>query len=499
MLALGEAGFKASFVLPIYATNCLEALLAAWVIHRWSDAPARLDTLHLVTVFVIVSVLFAPIVSTFSDAAILQLTRGEDYWQVCVRRLFSNTLSQLTLVPALLLVLGRGASWLRTASPRRLAEAALIGFGLVFVGLQVFTGTVRESPFVPGGAYTVLPLLLPLMILAAARFGPGGASLTLLATALIAIGTALAGFTPLRAVPVGERVLALQVFLIVVGVPLLVLSALTEERRVIAETLHERLRFEEFLSQLSGAFVHTPGDEITRALETWLERAGRFLGVNRVALWQLSPDEEAIEMVARWSNPPSSVVPLELRRADFPWADRHMLAAAQAEGRHGYPRLVVFGSLSKRSNAPGLRSGYAAGDRALIAAFLRYRTYHGSAMSGAVTAASIAAWQDETHVVDNRAAYRAKFTQLAPLLATALPCAMPQGAFYLWARTPGDDAAFAKRLLAEENVAVLPGSYLARDVQGVNPGAGRVRIALVPPLADCAEALERIVACARRG
>jgi N-succinyldiaminopimelate aminotransferase len=175
------------------------------------------------------------------------------------------------------------------------------------------------------------------------------------------------------------------------------------------------------------------------------------------------------------------------------------LAAAQADGRDGYPRLVVFGSLSKRSNAPGLRSGYAAGDRALIAAFLRYRTYHGSAMSGAVAAASIAAWNDEAHVVQNRAAYRAKFAPLTPRLAEALPCAMPQAAFYLWARTPGDDAAFAKRLLAEQNVAVLPGSYLGRDVRGINPGAGRIRLALVPSLAECAEAVERIVACAGRG
>jgi len=174
------------------------------------------------------------------------------------------------------------------------------------------------------------------------------------------------------------------------------------------------------------------------------------------------------------------------------------LAAAQGEGRDGYPRLVVFGSLSKRSNAPGLRSGYVAGDRALVSAFLKYRTYHGSAMSNAVAAASIAAWNDEAHVVANRAEYAAKFAVLAPRLALALPCAMPDAAFYLWAATPGDDAQFARRLYVEENVTVLPGSFLARSAHGANPGAGRVRIALVPPLAECVEAVERIVACVRR-
>jgi N-succinyldiaminopimelate aminotransferase len=175
------------------------------------------------------------------------------------------------------------------------------------------------------------------------------------------------------------------------------------------------------------------------------------------------------------------------------------LAAAQALGRTGFPRLVSFGSLSKRSNAPGLRSGYVAGDTALLRAFLLYRTYHGSAMSPAVAAASIAAWSDEEHVRANRALYAAKFRSLQPKLAQALPCPMPQAAFYLWAATPGDDAEFARRLYAEQAVTVLPGSFIAREAAGVNPGRGRVRIALVASPAECEEAVDRIVAFARGG
>ena len=174
------------------------------------------------------------------------------------------------------------------------------------------------------------------------------------------------------------------------------------------------------------------------------------------------------------------------------------LAAAHALGRDTYPRLAVFGSLSKRSNAPGLRSGYVAGDAALMKAFLLYRTYHGAAMSPAVASASIAAWNDEAHVIANRAEYAAKFGALQPALAPWLPCAMPDAAFYLWAQTPIDDAQFARRLLAEENVAVVPGSFLARDARGTNPGQNRIRLALVAPAAECAEAIARVVAFARR-
>lgn len=173
------------------------------------------------------------------------------------------------------------------------------------------------------------------------------------------------------------------------------------------------------------------------------------------------------------------------------------LQAAAQLGRHDYARLLSFGSLSKRSNAPGLRSGYVAGDAQLIQAFLLYRTYHGNAMSPPVQAASQAAWQDEAHVVENRRQYAAKFALAVPRVAPVLPCARPDAAFYLWARVPdGDDEAMAQRLYAEQHVTVLPGSYLSRTVDGENPGRGFVRIALVATEQQVAEAVERIAALA---
>jgi N-succinyldiaminopimelate aminotransferase len=146
-----------------------------------------------------------------------------------------------------------------------------------------------------------------------------------------------------------------------------------------------------------------------------------------------------------------------------------------------------------------MRSGYVAGDAALIKAFLLYRTYHGSAMSPAVAAASIAAWNDEAHVRDNRVKYAEKFSLLAPRVVAVYPTARPDAAFYLWANVGGDDVAFARRLYAEEAVTVLPGSFLARESDGVNPGRGYVRIALVAELDECAEAVDRLVRFARRG
>jgi N-succinyldiaminopimelate aminotransferase len=168
------------------------------------------------------------------------------------------------------------------------------------------------------------------------------------------------------------------------------------------------------------------------------------------------------------------------------------LAAARALGREGYPRLVVMGSLSKRSNAPGLRSGFAAGDAAILDRFVLYRTYHGAAVSNAVQLASMAAWKDEAHVRENRRLYREKFHAFREIVDPALALAMPDAAFYFWARVPGDDTEFARDLYAATNVTVLPGSFIARETPAGNPGRGFVRIALVSTVEESVEAARRL-------
>jgi N-succinyldiaminopimelate aminotransferase len=237
----------------------------------------------------------------------------------------------------------------------------------------------------------------------------------------------------------------------------------------------------------------------------------------------LDPDSLSDEQWARTqllyvcspANPSGKVLTLDDWRALFSRSDRHgfviasdecyseiysdepplgALEAAHRLGRDGFPNLVVFNSLSKRSNAPGLRSGAVAGDARLIERFLLYRTYHGCAMSLTVQHASIAAWNDEAHVEDNRRQYRQKFDALVPLLQPVMHAPGPDAGFYLWARVPGgDDEAFAKNLFAATHVTVLPGQYLARDAHGTNPGRGYVRLALVPEWSQCIEAARRIV------
>ncbi len=221
------------------------------------------------------------------------------------------------------------------------------------------------------------------------------------------------------------------------------------------------------------------------------------------------------------NNPIGRVMPLEEWRKLFELADRHgfvlvsdecyseiyfdearpplgALTAAKSLGREGFKRLIVMGSLSKRSSAPGLRSGFAAGDKEVIARYLQYRTYFGSAMSNAVQLASIAAWRDEKHVIENRRLYREKFAAFYERVNPALPLTMPDAAFYFWADVRShagagdDDAAFARDLFAATHVTVLPGSYISREAGGIVPGRGFVRMALVSTVEDAIEAAERV-------
>ena len=226
---------------------------------------------------------------------------------------------------------------------------------------------------------------------------------------------------------------------------------------------------------------------------------------------------EGVELlyVCSPANPTGQVLGLEGWKRLLELSDRHGFAIASDEcyseiyfdrpplgsleachklGR-SYERVVAFSSLSKRSNCPGMRSGFAAGDPALMKKFLLYRTYHGSAMSLAVQRASIAAWGDEKHVIENRRLYAEKFDAVVPMLKAE----KPDGGFYLWLRTPGDDADFARRLHREYNVLVLPGSFLARDAAGGNPGRNHIRVALVASLEECIEAAQRLQRFAQNG
>jgi N-succinyldiaminopimelate aminotransferase len=214
-------------------------------------------------------------------------------------------------------------------------------------------------------------------------------------------------------------------------------------------------------------------------------------------------------------NPTGAVMPVAMLQRALQLADRHdfivasdecyselyldesapppsLLQAAWQAGRRNFERCIVFHSLSKRSSLPGLRSGFAAGDPELVRRFLLYRTYQGGAMPPPTQVASVVAWNDEAHVRENRELYRRKFDAVIPILSPCLDLARPEGGFYLWASVNGDDSAFARDLFAEQNVTLLPGSYLARDGGRGNPGAGRIRISLVAGLDDCIEAAHRI-------
>ena len=262
--------------------------------------------------------------------------------------------------------------------------------------------------------------------------------------------------------------------------------------------------------------VLSPGDRVVCPNPFYQIYEGAALLAGATPVYGEPDDWKGVQLlyVCSPANPTGKVIGLEDWKRLFDLSDRHgfiiasdecysevyfdkaplgaLQAAAQLE-RPDFRRLVAFSSLSKRSNAPGMRSGFVAGDAALLEKFRLYRTYHGSAMSLAVQKASIAAWNDEEHVRENRRLYAEKFESVVPMLQGALRAEMPDGGFYLWLRTPIDDTEFVRRLHHEYNVLVLPGSYLGREVRGENPGRNRIRVALVAPLAECVEAAKRMM------
>jgi len=296
------AGWPTSLVLILFVTNCSEALFAACGVRWLSDAPRRFDTLRRVVVFIIAAVIVAPFLSSFLDAAAVAAVQREPYWSVWQTRLFSNALTELTIVPALVIAATRGSAWPRPMSLARTVEAACLGALLLIAGIAVFTGSA-ESGTLSGPMGTPFAVVLPFMLWAAVRFGPGGASSALLTTALLSIWGATHGRGPLGTLPIAEGVLPLQIFLITIAIPLMCLAALIEERRRADDTLGERLRFKQILSNLSASFVNLPGHSMDGAFEIWLRRLGEFLRIDHVLLFEFDGEGKELVVASTWADP----------------------------------------------------------------------------------------------------------------------------------------------------------------------------------------------------
>jgi two-component system sensor kinase FixL len=309
-----------SLVLLLFATNCSEALLAAFCIRRLSDAPTRFDTLRRVVAFLVGAVFIAPFVSSFLDAGVVTALRDEPYWVVWRIRFFSNVLTAITFVPAIIVLITNAPTWVRGTPLRRKAEAILLATGLVGILVAVFVRPESGAHPIPGVPVPPLTFIVPFILWAALRFGSAGASLSLLTAVLIAIWAATHGrgtfSAPLRA----QNALAVQIIAAILAIPLMYLAALMEERRRAEKALGERLAFEELLSRLSGAFVHLPSHEMDDAFRTWLRRLGEFLGLERMALLRLSDDRELLIVSHSWVAQGSDPGPPTIVLRHFPGA-----------------------------------------------------------------------------------------------------------------------------------------------------------------------------------
>jgi two-component system, LuxR family, sensor kinase FixL len=295
------AGWPLPLVMALFVTNCMEAVIAAALMRRFSDDATRFDTLKRAGVFIIAAGLIAPLLSTFADATVVWLAHAESYWHVWVTRLSSNIVTALTLVPAIVTVVTTGPQRIRRASRQRHFESATLALGLFATTFLLFSGRGIEAGPIPGGPVTPMIFLLPFILWAAVRFGPGGTSLALLTIAVVASWVATDGGGAFTGLLAAESVFALQIWLAVVAIPMLCLTALIEERRRVERALAERLRFEELLSRLSGAFVHLASHEMDHAFDHWFAQLGDFLGLTRITLACRSADEQTSTIAYSWT------------------------------------------------------------------------------------------------------------------------------------------------------------------------------------------------------
>jgi two-component system, LuxR family, sensor kinase FixL len=309
-------GWPLPLVIGLYLTNCTEALLTASIVTRLIDPPHRLDNLRRLSFFFLAAGT-ATVISSYMDAAVVHGFVGEPYWLVWRNRLFSNILAQLTVVPAIVGVATSlpalvRSSWIRSV------EAALVGIGLAIAGLNA-AGASGFSSLQVVSTKTPLALQFPFLLWAAARFGTGGAGVTLFATTSLAVWTAIHNSGPFAAVSPTTTVEALTLSLIFVAVALLSLAALIEERRQTQQALRERLRFEELVSGVSGAFVQVPSDEMAASVREWLGRIGTFLRVERVRVYAFSHPGSALTAAYEWTHPAQSIKVAPVVDVEFPW------------------------------------------------------------------------------------------------------------------------------------------------------------------------------------
>jgi signal transduction histidine kinase/integral membrane sensor domain MASE1 len=289
-----------ALVLALFLTNCSEAVIAAGAVRRFGlTAPALFDSLRAVGIFIVCAGFVAPFVSSFLEAGAAAILAAQDYWLVWQTRFFANALTALTVVPALVLVAGKGLAWVRRGFDRQLSEAVLVWLGIVAVGLALFDGPRAVMGFI---VLVAVPfaLLLSLLVWAAVRLGPVATSLAVLTVEVLAIWGAARGQWPFDLLAPADSVVSLQIFLIGVAIPLLCLAALIEERQRDQEALKARLRFEEMLSRLSRAFVHLPSDEVDRTIDAWLRRLGEHLGSDHMAIFQLSTHDRTLTPTHAW-------------------------------------------------------------------------------------------------------------------------------------------------------------------------------------------------------